>query len=155
MSGQFVIVKDDPRRPEVAALLQRHLETMAEHSPPESCHALDVDGLRAPDVTFWSVWDGAKLVGCGALKQLDPTHGEIKSMHTAAPHLRKGVASSLLKHILAEAKRRAYVRLSLETGSMDAYEPARYLYARFGFEVCEPFADYVLDPYSTFMTREL
>jgi putative acetyltransferase len=128
---------------------------MAKHSPPESCHALDIDGLSSPDVTFWSVWGDAELVGCGALMQLDPTHGEIKSMHTAVPHLRKGVASALLKHLIAEAQDRAYVRLSLETGSMDTYKPARCLYTRFGFETCGPFAEYVLDPYSTFMTRKL
>lgn len=155
MSGQFAIVKDDPGRPEVAALLRKHLETTAKHSPPGSCHALDVDGLRSPDITFWSIWDGPELVGCGALKQLDPGHGEIKSMHTVAAHLRRGVASTLLEHILAEARKRQYVRLSLETGSMEAYEPARILYSRFGFEPCEPFADYVSDPHSTFMSRKL
>jgi putative acetyltransferase len=155
MSGRFAIVEDDPGRPEVAALLQRHLAAMAKHSPPESCHALDVDGLRSPEITFWSVWDGAELAGCGALKELDPTHGEIKSMHTAPMHLRKGVASSLLGHMIAEARGRGYLRLSLETGSMDAYEPARSLYARFGFEVCGPFAGYVVDRHSVFMTRRL
>ena len=154
-SGRFSVVKDDPRRPEVAALLRQHLETTAKHSPPGSCHALDVDGLCSPDVTFWSVWDGPTLVGCGALKQLDSTHGEIKSMHTVPSQLRRGVASSLLEHIFAEARERQYARLSLETGSMDAYEPARNLYSGFGFETCEPFADYVPDPYSTFMTRKL
>ena len=147
-------MKDDPERPEVAALVQRHLEDMAKHAPPESTHALDIDGLQSSDVTFWSVWDGAELVGCGALKQLDPTHGEIKSMHTASMHLRKGVASSILRHMLAEAQKRGYARLSLETGSMEAYQPARGLYARFGFTVCGPFSDYVSDPNSTFMTRE-
>lgn len=155
MSGQFAIVKDDPRRPEVEALLRQHLEAMARHSPPGSCHALDADGLRSPDITFWSIWDGPELVGCGALKQLDPRHGEIKSMHTVAAHLRRGVASTLLRHILAEARERQYARVSLETGSMEAYEPARKLYARFGFEDCEPFADYAHDPHSTFMSRNL
>ncbi len=101
------------------------------------------------------MWDGEALAGCGALKQIDPTHGEIKSMHTASTYLRKGVASSMLEHMIAEARKRGYRRLSLETGSMDAYEPARKLYAQFRFTVCEPFADYIADPNSTFMTREL
>lgn len=155
MSERFAILDDDPRRPEVAALIRRHLESMAAHSPPESFHALDVDALRSPEVTFWSAWKGKELVGCGALKQLDPKHGEIKSMHTVDSQLRRGVASSMLEHIIAEARKRKYVRLSLETGSMAAYEAARILYSRFGFETCGPFAEYVHDPNSTFMTREL
>lgn len=155
MTAPFVIVEDDPRKAEVAALVRAHLAAMAQHSPPESVHALDTEGLRSPDVTFWTAWDGSNLVGCGALKQLDPTHGEIKSMSTAPTHLRKGVGSSMLKHIIGVARNRGYVRLSLETGSMDAYLPARSLYARFGFEICGPFAGYLVDPYSTFMTRKL
>lgn len=155
MSARFAIQEDDPTRPELAGLLTRHLAIMAKHSPPESIHALDVEGLRSPGVTFWSVWDGAELAGCGALKQLESTHGEIKSMHTASAHLRRGVASFLLEHIIGEARKRGCVRLSLETGSNDAYLPARSLYARFGFKVCGPFAGYVLDPNSTFMTLEL
>jgi putative acetyltransferase len=155
MQQSFTIIEDDPRRAEIAALLQQHLEDMARHSPPESMHALDVEGLSAEGITFWSVWTGKELVGCGALKQLDSTHGEIKSMHTASAHLRRGVASFLLTHVIAEARRRGYLRLTLETGSMEAYEPARQLYGRFGFETCEPFGDYVPDPNSTFMSREL
>lgn len=95
------------------------------------------------------------LLGCGALKELDPYHGEIKSMRTAKEHLRKGVAKKLLQHIVEEAKKRGYQRLSLETGSMDAFEPARKLYASFGFEYCKPFSDYKEDPNSVFMTKEL
>lgn len=146
---------DDLRGPEIAALLREHLRSLALLSPPESMHALDLDKLRRPDIAFWSVWGGAELMGCGALKELDPSHGEIKSMRTAAAHLRKGVASALMRHILEEAGRRAYRRLSLETGSMAAFTPAHNLYSRFGFRRCGPFADYVEDPNSVFMTKEL
>jgi len=128
---------------------------MALHSPPESVHALDIEGLRKPDITFWSVWEGGELLGCGALKELDSQHAEIKSMRTSSSHLRRGVAKYLLNYMLEEARRRGYSRVSLETGSMEAFEPARQLYANFGFTYCEPFADYVEDPYSVFMTREL
>lgn len=146
---------DDLQGPEVRRLLAEHLHSMTLHSPPESIHALDLTGLLAPDVTFWSAWDGADLLGCGALKELDPYHGEIKSMRTASRHLRKGVARAMLAHILAEARRRGYVRLSLETGTAAAFEPAHRLYASAGFIHCAPFAGYVEDPYSVFMTREL
>ncbi|MEW6208266.1 MAG: GNAT family N-acetyltransferase [Acidobacteriota bacterium] len=146
---------DDLTRPEVAQLLREHLEDMALHSPPESIHALDIEGLRKPEITFWSVWEGAELVGCGALKELDDQHAEIKSMRTASAHRRKGVGRLMLQHILDEARRRGYRRLSLETGSMAAFDPARRLYASFGFVYCGPFADYKEDPYSVFMTKEL
>ncbi len=155
MTTPFEIRTDDLSGPEVAGLLQEHLASVVLHSPPESVHALDLDGLRAPDVTFWSAWQGPELVGCGALKQLDAGHGELKSMRTASAHLRRGVAAALLEHMLRVARERGYRRLSLETGSMEAFAPARALYARFGFEFCGPFADYVEDPYSVFMTREL
>jgi putative acetyltransferase len=146
---------DDLRGPEIAGLLEAHLKLMRDTSPPESVHALDLDGLRAPEVTFWTAWDGAQLLGCGALKALDPGHGEIKSMHTAAGARGRGVARAMLAHILGEARRRGYRRLSLETGSMAAFAPARTLYAGFGFHDCPPFGDYVLDPNSVFMTLEL
>lgn len=146
---------DDLSGPEVHELLQEHLRSMSLLSPPESVHALDVEALREPEITFWTVWEDGQLLGCGALKELDSGHAEIKSMRTSSQHLRKGVATNLLNHILAEAVRRGYRRLSLETGSMDAFEPARRLYAHFGFTYCEPFADYVEDPNSVFMTREL
>ena len=149
------IRRDDLKGPEIAALLREHLRSLALLSPPESMHALDLDALRKPDITFWSVWQGAELAGCGALKELDPQHGEIKSMRTCAPHLRKGVASALMRHILEEAATRFYRRLSLETGSMAAFAPAHALYTRFGFRPCGPFGDYVEDPNSVFMTREL
>ena len=146
---------DDLSGPEIARLLREHLSNLALHSPPESMHALDLAALRKPDVTFWSAWQGAELQGCGALKELDPRHGEIKSMRTATPHLRKGVAVAILRHILEEAGRRSYRRLSLETGAGEAFAPAQSLYARFGFLPCGPFADYSLDPFSVFMTLEL
>ena len=146
---------DDLTSPAVGRLLAEHVANMRALSPPCSVHAHDVDRLRQPDITFWSVWDGDALVGCGALKQLDPSHGEIKSMRTAAAHLRKGVASTLMRHVLDEARRRGYRRLSLETGSTQDFSPAHHLYASFGFERCGPFADYEEDPFSVFMTRAL
>jgi putative acetyltransferase len=146
---------DDLTGSEIARLLQEHLANMAQNSPPESMHALSLEELRQPGITFWSVWEGGELLGCGALKELDPQHGEIKSMRTAAMHRRKGVAARLLEHILEEARRRNYKRVSLETGSMEAFAPARRLYARFGFSACGPFADYIEDPNSVFMTKEL
>ena len=146
---------DDLTGPEVAELIREHLQGMTLNSPPESIHALDLDKLRAPEITFWSAWEGKDLLGCGALKELDREHGEVKSMRTSSIYLRKGVAKKMLQHIIDEAKRRGYRRLSLETGSMDAFVPARSLYALFGFQYCKPFADYVEDPNSVFMTKEL
>jgi putative acetyltransferase len=146
---------DDLTGLEIHALLEEHLRNMRRISPPESVHALDLDGLRRPDITFWTVWSGADLLGCGALKQLTATHGEVKSMRTANAHRRKGVARAMLVHIIAEAARRRYDRLSLETGSQPEFEPARRLYARFGFEFCGPFDGYREDPNSVFMTRRL
>ena|SRR5438105_11187721 len=141
------IRRDDARGPEIAALLQEHLRDMYRVSPPESVHALDLESLRQPNITMWTLWDAGTLAGCGALKELGPQHGEIKSMRTAS-HRRKGVATQLLQHLLAEAKRRGYTRVSLETGAMDFFLPARTLYASFGFEYCPPFADYREDPHS-------
>jgi len=148
------IKTDDLRGPEIRALLQEHLESMKLYSPPESVHALDIEALRKPDITFWTVWENSELLGCGALKELDPHHGEIKSMRTSTRHRRQGVATAMLTHILEEARRRGYKRLSLETGSNEPFAPARSLYATFGFTYCEPFADYSLDPYSVFMTKQ-
>ena len=155
MPGPVEIRADDLSGSEVVALLREHLASVALHSPPESVHALDIEALRAPEVTFWTVWQDSELVGCGALKELDASHGELKSMRTASSHLRKGVAAALLEHMLSVARERGYRRLSLETGSMEAFAPARTLYARFGFRPCDPFAEYVEDPHSAFMTREL
>lgn len=149
------IVVDDLKGPEIAALLQAHLDAMHEHSPPESVHALDLDKLRQPDITFWTAWDGAALMGCGALKELDARHGEIKSMRTDAAHLRKGVAAAILETILTTARHRGYERLSLETGSNAPFWPAHQLYQRYGFSDCGPFADYEFDPFSRYMTIDL
>lgn len=149
------IRRDDLTGPEIGELLDEHLRSMHSISPPESVHALDLDRLRRPEITFWTVWSGATLLGCGALKQLDPQHGEIKSMRTATAHRRKGVGRAMLRHLLDEATRRGYDRLSLETGSQAAFEPARRLYAGFGFTPCAPFDGYVADPNSVFMTRRL
>lgn len=146
---------DDLEGAEIRGLLREHLEAMERTSPPESRHALDIAGLRRPGITFWSLWDGEAIAGCGALKELDATHAEIKSMRTAATHLRKGIASRMLQHLIAEAQRRGYGRLSLETGSMDYFEPARRLYASFGFRPCAPFGAYAEDPNSVFMTKAL
>jgi putative acetyltransferase len=146
---------DDLTGSEIYELLQEHLRSMALLSPPESVHALDLEALRKPDITFWTVWESGELLGCGALKELDAQHAEIKSMRTSSSHLRKGVAKNLLAHILEEAKHRGYSRLSLETGSAAAFEPARTMYAGFGFTCCAPFADYIEDPHSVFMTKEL
>ena len=153
--GQMHIEVDDLSRPEIAELLKEHMAHMFLVTPRESVHALPIEGLRSPDITFWSVWENGELLGCGALKELDPQHGEIKSMRTASAHVRKGVARAVVRHIIAEAKRRGYRRLSLETGSMAAFEPARQLYAACGFTYCEPFRNYVDDPNSVFMTMEL
>jgi putative acetyltransferase len=149
------IVVDDLNGPEIANLIGEHLRNMHRLSPPESIHALGLEKLRRPDITFWTVWDGAELMGCGALKELDARYGEIKSMRTASAHLRKGVASVMLRHLLEEARRRGYRRISLETGSGAAFEPARQLYRQFGFVDCGPFGEYRPDPNSTFMTLEL
>jgi putative acetyltransferase len=140
---------------EVIALLEEHLSEMRRISPRESVHALDPAALRKPEITFWSAWFGRELAGCGALKELSTEHGEIKSMRTSERHRRKGVAGTILQHIIAEATRRGYRRLSLETGSMAHFEAARRLYAAHGFAPCGPFEGYADDPNSVFMTRPL
>lgn len=145
---------DDLEGPEIRELLEEHLCEMRRHSPPGSVHALDLERLRGPGITFWTAWEGGELVGCGALRMLSPGHAEIKSMRTSSAHLRKGVARRMLVHIVDEAKRRGCSRVSLETGSAKAFEPARALYRSFGFEDCAPFGDYVEDPHSVFMTRQ-
>jgi len=139
----------------VLRLLEDHLADMYATSPPESVHALDVSGLQHPAVTFWALADGDAVLGCVALKELDPQHGELKSMRTDAAVHGRGLGRLLLEHVLAEARARGYRRLSLETGTQDFFLPARSLYARHGFVETGPFADYVLDPHSVFMTLEL
>ncbi len=146
------IIEDDLSGPQIRALLEAHFAGMLASSPPGSCHFLDFDGLNAADVTFWSVWDGDSLAGCGALKELSPEYGEIKSMRTHSDHLRKGVGAVMLEHIIATAKARGYQQLSLETGSTPDFDAAHGLYLRYGFEYCPPFGDYVEDPFSRFMT---
>ncbi|WP_327034935.1 GNAT family N-acetyltransferase [Micromonospora ureilytica] len=142
-------------RTKIKAFLQEHLDEMRAVSSPESKHSLDLDGLRQPAVTFWSVYDGDELVGCGALKKLDNTSAELKSMRTARTAKRRGVASALLQHVLAEARRRGFTRLYLETGADDHFAPAPALYTKYGFTRCEPFADYPEDPNSVHMTKVL
>ena len=143
---------DDPR---VVALLHVHLSRARAETAPGSAHALDLSGLRAPEVMFWSAWEGEELLGVGALKRLDAEHGEVKSMHTAEAARGRGVASALLREILAAGRRRGMRRFSLETGSWAYFLPARALYARHGFVECGPFGDYREDPNSVFMTLEL
>ena len=149
------IILDDLRGPEIQALLQAHLDSMHAHSPPESVHALDLDALRQPGISFWTVWEGTDLLGCGALKHLNPQHAELKSMRTATAHLRQGVARAMLDHILTTARKQGFKRLSLETGTAAAFAPAYRLYASAEFVECGPFAGYTLDPHSVFMTKVL
>jgi putative acetyltransferase len=144
---------DDLAGPEIRTLLEEHLQDMRRISPPESVHALDLDRLRQPEITFWTAWSGTELVGCGALKMLDEAHGEIKSMRVSNLHRRTGAGRAMLHHIVDEARRRGMQRLSLETGTQPAFEPARRLYASLGFAECGPFAGYTEDPHSVFMTR--
>jgi putative acetyltransferase len=151
----FVIATDDPRAPDVHALLERHLDFCRATSPPEDVHALDLDGLGDPAVTFYSVRRDGELLAIGALKRLDASHGELKSMHTAAPARGQGVARALVDYLLAVARDRGYQRVSLETGSMDAFVPARRLYETAGFAPCGPFGHYSPSPNSTFMTMTL
>ena len=153
--GVLRIELDDLTRTDVQALIGEHLADMYATSPPESVHALDPAGLSGPDVSFWTVWDGPDLLGCGALKQLHPTAGEIKTMRTRAAARGRGVAGFVLTFLIAEARARGYRRLSLETGTEDFFAPARRLYARFGFVECPPFGDYGEDPHSTYLTLTL
>lgn len=152
---QLQIREDDLTGKKIADLLREHLENMNEITPPESIHALDLDALRSPDITFFSAWSGNELLGCGALKELDSRSGEVKSMRTAKPHRRKGVASKILEHIIKEAQRRGYDSLNLETGAFPEFAPARALYTRYGFEYRSPFAGYIDDPNSVFMMKKL
>lgn len=147
------ITIEDLSHPDIRGLLEEHYKDMQKHSPPESIHALDLAALKAADVTFWCAWEGKHLAGCGALKDLGRGHAEIKSMRTAAAFLRRGVAAKILQVIIDHAQSSGFERLSLETGSMAAFEPAVKLYQKFGFEPCPPFADYVQDPYSRFMSK--
>ena len=146
---------DDLTGEKIAALINEHLTGMLDITPAESVHALPLEKLKQPNITFWSVWDQDDLMGCGALKELTPAHAEIKSMRTATPHLRKGVASKLIEHLLKEAKMRGYKQVSLETGASEDFLPARKLYEKYGFSYCGPFADYKDDLNSVFMTLDV
>jgi len=146
---------DDLTHPAIHELLNEHLQSMYELSPPESVHALDLEKLRKPQITFWSAWEGPLLLGCGALKELDRKHGEVKSMRTPNAHRRKGAGRAILAHIIEVAVSRSYERLSLETGSMEAFMPAQRLYESFGFTYCGPFGEYTADPNSVFMSKRL
>ena len=149
------IQPDDPARPDVLALLEEHLRHMRELSPPESVHALDVAQLKVPEITFWTVRSGEQLLGCGALKELTPDHGEVKSMRTPAALRGKGAGRAVLNHMIGEAKKRGYKRLSLETGPAETFAAAHQLYKAVGFTECGPFGDYTLDPHSVFLTLDL
>ncbi|MEO1746777.1 MAG: GNAT family N-acetyltransferase [Pseudomonadota bacterium] len=152
--GDTVTIKtDDLKGPEIASLLQRHLDHMHAITPAESVYALDIDGLRVPEIMFWSAWDGDDLVGCVALKDHGNGLGEIKSMHTLAERRGQGIARQLLETLMAEARARRMERLSLETGKTEHFKPAQELYRRYGFGETGPFADYTDDPHSFFMTR--
>jgi putative acetyltransferase len=146
---------DNPTRPDVMELLGEHLADMYATSPPESVHALDVEALTAPGVTFWTARRDGVLVGCGALKELDPDHGELKSMRTTAAARGTGVGKALLVYLVAEGRSRGYSRLSLETGTQEYFAPARGLYAGQGFTGCGPYADYAEDPHSAYFTLVL
>ena len=151
----MIIRLDDLRGPQIASFLDEHIRDMKAVSPPGSKHALDLEGLRRPEISFWTVWDESQIAGCGALKELSADHGELKSMRTAKPYRRHGIASMLMSHITEVSKHKGYRRLSLETGSMAFFEPARRFYAKFGFTPCGTFADYKLDPNSIFMSRPI
>jgi putative acetyltransferase len=149
------IIEDDLETPAVIRLLEEHLEDMHAITPPESVHALALERLKAPEITFFAAWDGDHLLGCGAIKVLDEDSAEIKSMRTASAHRGRGVASQILEHLIALAIRRGYRTLLLETGSMTEFEPARRLYGKYGFVERGPFGDYTPDPNSTFMEKTL
>ena len=142
---------DDLTDARIADFLEQHLEDMRAICK----HALDLAGLKDPSITFWTAWEGETLLGTAAIKELEPSHGEIKSMRTSAAHRGQGIASSLLNHLIGQAKARGYQRLSLETGSMPFFAPARSLYAKHGFVACDAFAEYRADPNSIFMTKQL
>lgn len=150
---EYTIREDDLAGDAVAELLTLHLQEMHAWSPACSVHAMPIARLREGDVTFYSVWDGEALAACGAIKQLNETHGELKSMRADPAYRGKGAGRALLEHLISVAQSRGYTRLSLETGSTEGFEPARQLYRANGFDECGPFADYPLDPFSVFMTR--
>jgi putative acetyltransferase len=151
----MLIRVDDLDGPEVAALLDAHLANSRRFSPPSSIHALDPAGLRAPDITFWTIWEESVLLGCAALREMSPAAGELKSMHTAEEHRGRGIAGRMLRHVIAVAEQRGYRELYLETGSMEGFRTARELYRKFGFVLCDPFGNYKADPNSVYMRLTL
>lgn len=155
IEGRYRFIEGDLDRPDIQALIAEHVAGMAPHSPPESIHALMLDGLRAANIVFWSMRQGEDLLGMGALKKIDEGHAEIKSMRTVAARRGHGAGAALLRHIIAEARARGFTRLSLETGAGPFFAPARALYARAGFSECPPFEGYREDRYSVFMTLAL
>jgi len=155
LTSEIYIKEDNIENAQVIQLLNHHLQKMKEGSPEESVHALKIDELKKAEITFWTLWIGNNLAGCGALKKLTPFHGEVKSMRTHDNFLRKGVAQKLLHYIIAEARQRGYKQLSLETGSSNSFAPAHALYNKLGFIQCEPFEGYKEDPNSIFMTKVL
>jgi putative acetyltransferase len=154
-SQDLTIKRDDLMGSEIAQFLADHIADMHSSSPPESVHALDLDALRHPSIKFFSAWQNGQLVGSGALKQLTPHHAELKSMRTLPAARGQGVAQRVLTHLMNQARELGYTQLSLETGTPKVFEPAQRLYAKNGFKVCEPFADYKLDPFSVYMTLML
>jgi putative acetyltransferase len=149
------IIQGNLGDPRIIALLQLHVTTSAAQTEPGSAHALDVGGLRSPEIEFWAAWDGEELLGFAALKERSPDHGEIKSMHVAQSQRRRGAGRALLEHLIARAQGKGMRKLSLETGSWDYFHPAQALYRRHGFVECAPFGDYQPDRNSVFMTLEL
>ncbi len=152
---KIVILEDDLSGIESQSIVREHMASMLENTPIDSVHALPLDKLRQAHITFWTAWVGAELCGCGALQTLDQHHGEVKSMRTREKFLRQGVGQAVLFQIVTEACSRGLKRLSLETGSAESFAAARSLYLRNGFEICNPFANYKLDPHSVFMTKLL
>nr|WP_086492640.1 GNAT family N-acetyltransferase [Novosphingobium panipatense] len=155
MTLKFSLVQDDLTDRRVLDLLQFHLDEMHRWSPPESVHAMPAERLRQPDVTFFSAWDGERVVGCGAIKHLDAEHGELKSMRAAPDYRGKGVGKAILVRLIEEARARGYARVSLETGRPEPFHAAHGLYRAHGFVECPPFGSYEPDPFSMCMTREL
>ncbi len=155
MNNELNMLEDDLTGADICDLLRLHLDEMHTWSPPESCHVMPVERLRQADVTFWSAWHGDNLAGCGALKEIDPQHGEIKSMRAHPDYRGKGVGKAILLHLLDQAKQRGYTRISLETGRPEPFIPARRLYESHGFAECPPFGGYVSDDFSMCMTKEL
>jgi putative acetyltransferase len=155
LATTLTIAPGDLTDPRIVALLDTHVTAARAESPRESAHALEVSELQTPDIDFWAAWEGEVLAAVGALKRMEPGHGELKSMHTAKALRGRGVGAAMLRHLIAEGRAQGLRRLSLETGAMAYFEPARTLYRRHGFDVCGPYGAYKLDPNSVYMTLDL